>query len=558
MGMVAAGHALLRPGQPREQAGAGAARAQRPGQPRTGRDPGAARRRRRRVPHARSRSSATGWSRTWCSTAAASSSPTPGSRRPTRAGRRGGCAASPCTATPPARPTSSACRSATRGRTTTAAGRWCSTATPRRPSRSGSTTRCAWTPAACSAASSPRCATRRRRSSPSRPSRSGTSRPSRSSWPRRRVRRRRARTTWPSPTCWASAASRPGCAGRVTVREENAAGALEVMSRFALDPRWLLYLPPTMAPSATVAARRPAGASRTRRSTPTAPSGVDRGRSARRSTWAPARSCWSAATPRSPATGSARRRRDRRRLHPYRPVVLRRPDLDRGSCSTGSRGAVDRRRAVGRARHRLAAARLRAAALVGQGRGPAAPPVRGRRRRRRRRAARRCRGRWQAAAPRCSTSPTCSPGPRRGAANADAFTDAYRRYVWPTDGLDGVQLAPFQVLATEGAHLDRPRPRLAPGARRPAGRGRARRWSGRPGAWSSTPPTTALGRRPASPGGTELTAAGGEGMVVKPLANLVADRARLAQPGIKVRGPRVPADHLRPRLHRAGQPRPAA
>ena len=39
--------------------------------------------------------------------------------------------------------------------------------------------------------------------------------------------------------------------GRVTVGEENAAGALEVMSRFALEPRWLLYLPPTMAPCAT-------------------------------------------------------------------------------------------------------------------------------------------------------------------------------------------------------------------------------------------------------------------------------------------------------------------
>ena len=41
--------------------------------------------------------------------------------------------------------------------------------------------------------------------------------------------------------------------GRITVREENAAGALEVMSRFAADPRWLLYLPPTMAPSPTSA-----------------------------------------------------------------------------------------------------------------------------------------------------------------------------------------------------------------------------------------------------------------------------------------------------------------
>ncbi|HEU0075270.1 MAG TPA: polynucleotide kinase-phosphatase [Dehalococcoidia bacterium] len=37
--------------------------------------------------------------------------------------------------------------------------------------------------------------------------------------------------------------------GRVTIREENAAAALEVMSRFAVDPRWLIYLPPTMSPS---------------------------------------------------------------------------------------------------------------------------------------------------------------------------------------------------------------------------------------------------------------------------------------------------------------------
>ena len=40
-------------------------------------------------------------------------------------------------------------------------------------------------------------------------------------------------------------------AGRVTIREEHAAAALEVMSRFAVDPRWLVYLPPTMSPTAT-------------------------------------------------------------------------------------------------------------------------------------------------------------------------------------------------------------------------------------------------------------------------------------------------------------------
>ena len=39
--------------------------------------------------------------------------------------------------------------------------------------------------------------------------------------------------------------------GRIVVAEENASAALEVMSRFALAPQWLAYLPPTMSPSET-------------------------------------------------------------------------------------------------------------------------------------------------------------------------------------------------------------------------------------------------------------------------------------------------------------------
>jgi protein phosphatase len=39
--------------------------------------------------------------------------------------------------------------------------------------------------------------------------------------------------------------------GNVTIREENAIAALEVMSRFAVNPKWLIYLPPTMSPSET-------------------------------------------------------------------------------------------------------------------------------------------------------------------------------------------------------------------------------------------------------------------------------------------------------------------
>ncbi|AFY99388.1 polynucleotide kinase-phosphatase [Calothrix sp. PCC 6303] len=37
----------------------------------------------------------------------------------------------------------------------------------------------------------------------------------------------------------------------ITIREENSIAALEVMSRFAANPKWLIYLPPTMSPVET-------------------------------------------------------------------------------------------------------------------------------------------------------------------------------------------------------------------------------------------------------------------------------------------------------------------
>jgi protein phosphatase len=38
----------------------------------------------------------------------------------------------------------------------------------------------------------------------------------------------------------------------LTIREENSIAALEVMSRFAMNPKWLIYLPPTMSPCETI------------------------------------------------------------------------------------------------------------------------------------------------------------------------------------------------------------------------------------------------------------------------------------------------------------------
>jgi protein phosphatase len=114
------------------------------------------------------------------------------------------------------------------------------------------------------------------------------------------------------------------------------------------------------------------------------------------------------------------------------------------------------------------------------------------------------------------------------------YVDAYRRYCWPTDGLRGLKLAPFHILASEG-HVHTGKPHrwhmetlsrlalvdhellLATPYRRvdlndPTQVQEATQW------WES------------------LTASGGEGMVVKP-ADFVAKGPRgLLQPAIKCRG----------------------
>ncbi len=125
---------------------------------------------------------------------------------------------------------------------------------------------------------------------------------------------------------------------------------------------------------------------------------------------------------------------------------------------------------------------------------------------------------------------------RSRTANADAFTAAYRRYCWPTDGLDGVRLAPFQLLASGG--------RRAPGASRTPGTSTWPTASSRadPEIFTRHPPAVRRHHRPGrrwrkrSAGGSELTGDGGEGMVVKPAANLTRGGKGLVQPGLKVRG----------------------
>jgi protein phosphatase len=114
------------------------------------------------------------------------------------------------------------------------------------------------------------------------------------------------------------------------------------------------------------------------------------------------------------------------------------------------------------------------------------------------------------------------------------YVDAYRRYVRPVNGVEDLRLAPFHVLAAEGrAFTDRAHTwhldlcdRLVAAA--PDALKRTDRLT--------VDVTDTGSEQAACAWWEELTAAGGEGMVVKPIDFVVKGRKGIVQPGIKCRG----------------------
>lgn len=111
---------------------------------------------------------------------------------------------------------------------------------------------------------------------------------------------------------------------------------------------------------------------------------------------------------------------------------------------------------------------------------------------------------------------------RDRAVDAEAFTAAYRRYCWPTEGLEGVRFAPFQLLAARGRSLA-----AVPHDEQLA-------WLDRLVEHDPTGLLQVTRRLVVDTGDEasvsagvdwwlEMTGAGGEGMVVKPLAAVVRD-----------------------------------
>ncbi|MYQ79027.1 MULTISPECIES: polynucleotide kinase-phosphatase [unclassified Streptomyces] len=322
--------------------------------------------------------------------------------------------------------------------------------------------------------------------------------------------------------------------GRLAVREENAAAALEVMSRFAVDPRLLPYLPPTMAPTATSREdgylEHPAEAFGEYRAAGVARVVCEEKHMGSR---AVALVCKDAA--------AARERFGTADGGPTGALYTRtgRPFLDDSALTET---------VLGRLRAAVTAAglweewgtdwvlldaelmpwSLKARGLlrsqyaaVGAASGAVFPAAT---------------GALAAAVARGVDVGALVDRQRERGGDAAAFTAAYRRYCWGTDGLDGVRLAPFQILAVQGRSL----------ASVPHDEQLA--WLDRLVEHDPTGLLQVTRRlvvdtadeasvRAGTDWWLEMTGRGGEGMVVKPLGALVRDgKGRLVQPGIKVRG----------------------
>ncbi|WP_426568379.1 polynucleotide kinase-phosphatase [Streptomyces canus] len=319
---------------------------------------------------------------------------------------------------------------------------------------------------------------------------------------------------------------------RISVREENAAAALEVMSRFAVDPRLLPYLPPTMAPTATSRVEgyleHPAEAF-----AQYAQDGVERvvceekhmGSRAVALVCRDAEAAGKRFGVNGP-TGSLYTRTGR----PFfddeavtEEILARiRTAVDEAGLWTELETdwiLLDAElmpwslKASGLLRSQYAA--------VGAASGAVFPGAL---------------AALEGAAARGVDVTDLLSRQRDRASDAAAFTEAYRRYCWTTDGLDGVRLAPFQILAVQGrslaglphdeqlALLDRLVEHDTTGLLQTTRRLYV----------DTTDPESV---QAGVDWWLEMTGRGGEGMVVKPLGALVrGTEDRLVQPGIKCRG----------------------
>lgn len=323
----------------------------------------------------------------------------------------------------------------------------------------------------------------------------------------------------------------------VTVDLEHAAAALEVMSRFAVDPHWLVYLPPTMSPSETAPKdspllEHPREALSYFRKAGVAQVVVEEKHMGSRAVLVVCRD--PAVGPRrfgvvKPGLGVVTSRTGR----PFfRESELQHALLDRvrqGFEDSGLWEELGTDWVVLDAEIMPWSAKaLELLHLQYAPTGAAGMSV-----------LTRAAALLEQAAARDPSAAELSAATRERLAAVEQYREAYRRYCWEVSGLDELRLAPFHLLASEGrVHTDRDHTWHMETLARLASTG--------------DPLFVATQYRVATLGDEEseaqviawweeLTSAGGEGVVVKPLGWLARDRKGLVQPALKCRG----AEYLR-------------
>ncbi|MGH2673671.1 MAG: polynucleotide kinase-phosphatase, partial [Actinomycetota bacterium] len=315
----------------------------------------------------------------------------------------------------------------------------------------------------------------------------------------------------------------------VTVRDENARAALEVMSRFAADPRWLVYLPPTMSPTGTSKEpellEHPAETFGYYRKEGVGEVICQEKHMGSRAVVIVCRD--DAVAPRRfgiEGDGICYTRTGR----PFfEDRAFQATFLDRVRSAVGKSGLWDEletdwlaldcevlpwsAKALELLKTQYAAVGAASSAAL-----PAA--IAG----------------LEAATARGIGMPELLAHQRERLQMATSFIDAYRRYCWTVESVGDLKLAPFQILVAEnGVYTDRDHLwHMGIAARLADADGdllRATRYL-----------VVDLADPVSEAGGVtwweDLTSEGGEGMVVKPLAGIVPGRRGLVQPGVKVRG----------------------
>lgn len=317
----------------------------------------------------------------------------------------------------------------------------------------------------------------------------------------------------------------------VTIREANAVPALEVMSRFAADPRWLVYLPPTMSPSETSRAagllEHPAEAFAHYRGHGVPRVVCEEKHMGSRAVVVLARD-EDAARARFGVVGQGIGivyTRTGRRF--FSDPALERALLDRLARALGASGLWDELRTdwvcldaellpwSAKALELVKAQYAAVGAAAGAGLGDAVAAL-------------------EAAATRVEGARELLDRYAERATRARSYVEAYGRYCWPVASLADLKLAPFHLMASaEGVHADRDHVWHMETL--------ARTCAADPEVLLATPYRVVDVTDPASQESAvgwweELTSRGGEGMVVKPLDFVARDHRGLVQPALKTRG----------------------